>query len=282
VGGGTAWAWARPGSSALDVLVVDEAGQLLATPSPARAAKSLILLGDPQQLEQPIQGSHPEGADRSALEHLLEGKETIQDDHGLFLTETWRLHPSIGAFTSEIFYEGRLGSRRTSNDKRSSAARSGCGPGTCRLTRGQPEQPPQGRAVGGIVDQLLGRRFVDRPKERAFGRGHLTGTVQRPGRRDRRRLSRRVGTVDKFQGQRRRSSSLMATSSSRTRRAAGVSLQPESPERRNLARALRLHPGGEPAPLRARVPDTAADAAGERAVQVSGAGAFRMGTDLRV
>jgi len=114
VGAGTVWAWARPEfEGAVDVLVVDEAGQmsLANTLAASQAAQNLVLLGDPQQLEQPIQGSHPEGADVSALEHLLEGHETISDERGLFLSETWRLHPAICEFTSELFYEGRLRSR---------------------------------------------------------------------------------------------------------------------------------------------------------------------------
>jgi len=72
---------------------------------------SLVLLGDPQQLEQPQKGSHPEGSDISALAHLLNGRKTIEPDRGLFLGTTWRLHPTICEFTSELFYEGRLVSR---------------------------------------------------------------------------------------------------------------------------------------------------------------------------
>jgi uncharacterized protein len=68
------------------------------------------LLGDPQQLDQPTQGSHPLGADSSALAHLLGDHQTIPPDRGLFLSETWRLHPSICGFTSEVFYEQRLAS----------------------------------------------------------------------------------------------------------------------------------------------------------------------------
>jgi uncharacterized protein len=70
-----------------------------------------VLLGDPQQLEQPIKGYHPEGTAVSALEHVLGGAPTIANDHGLFLEETWRLPPAIGDFTSELFYERRLRSR---------------------------------------------------------------------------------------------------------------------------------------------------------------------------
>jgi uncharacterized protein len=112
--GGTAWCWARPDfEQSVDVLIVDEAGQMslanvLAT---AQAARSLVLLGDPQQLEQPLQSSHPEGSEVSALYHVLNGEATIPPDKGLFLAETWRLHPDIARFTSEVYYEGRVGSR---------------------------------------------------------------------------------------------------------------------------------------------------------------------------
>ncbi len=77
----------------------------------SQAARSVVLLGDPQQLEQPQQGTHPEGADVSALEHILGGHKTIPADRGIFLPETWRLAPNICAFTSEVFYEGRLHAR---------------------------------------------------------------------------------------------------------------------------------------------------------------------------
>lgn len=109
--GGTAWLWSRQACHrSLDVLFVDEAGQmsLANVLAVAQAAHSLVLLGDPQQLEQPLKGSHPEGTEVSALEHLLDGKKTIPAHKGLFLSKTWRLHPSICALTSELFYEGRL------------------------------------------------------------------------------------------------------------------------------------------------------------------------------
>src|SRR5215472_1783173 len=111
---GTAWLWARQDYfEAVDVLFVDEAGQmsLANVLALAQAAKSLVLLGDPQQLDQPQRGSHPDGAEVSALEHLLNGAKTIPRDTGLFLDRTWRLHPAICQFTSEVFYEGRLNSR---------------------------------------------------------------------------------------------------------------------------------------------------------------------------
>jgi uncharacterized protein len=109
--GGTAWVWSKEIlAEVVDVLFVDEAGQmsLANVLACAQAAKSLVLLGDPQQLEQPQKASHPEGSEVSALAYLLEGHETMPEDRGLFLSETWRLNPAICQFTSELFYEGKL------------------------------------------------------------------------------------------------------------------------------------------------------------------------------
>ena len=112
--GGTAWLWANQQlDQRLDYLFVDEAGQmsLAMVLAAGRAAKNIVLLGDPQQLEQPQRGTHPEGAEVAALKHLIDSDDTISDDRGLFLSETWRLHPDICRYTSEQFYDGRLTSR---------------------------------------------------------------------------------------------------------------------------------------------------------------------------
>jgi predicted RecB family nuclease len=111
---GTAWLWSSDKSEdLLDVLFVDEAGQisLANVLAMSGSARSIVLLGDPQQLDQPIQGTHPPGADRSALAHLLGPEDTMPEALGLFLDDTWRLHPDITRFTSDAFYEGRLRSR---------------------------------------------------------------------------------------------------------------------------------------------------------------------------
>jgi len=68
----------------------------------------LVLFGDPAQLEQPQKGSHPPGAEASALEHLLGDALTMPADRGVFLPETRRLAPAICDFTSRVFYDGRL------------------------------------------------------------------------------------------------------------------------------------------------------------------------------
>ena len=62
----------------------------------------------PEQLEQPIKGQHPPGAEASVLGHVLGDQKTISAEQGLFLPKTRRLHPDICAFTSELFYEDKL------------------------------------------------------------------------------------------------------------------------------------------------------------------------------
>lgn len=108
---GTPWLMAREElEGKLDVLFVDEAGQMSLANVVAMggAADSVVLLGDPNQLPQVTQGTHPDGADASALEHVLNEGTTILADRGLFLETTWRLHPAISDFISEAFYDSRL------------------------------------------------------------------------------------------------------------------------------------------------------------------------------
>jgi predicted RecB family nuclease len=109
--GGTSFAWSREEfRGSVDVLVVDEAAQisLANVLAVSAAAPRLLLLGDPAQLEQPQRGVHPPGAGVSALEYLLGDARTMPAELGVFLPETRRLHPSVCAFTSRAFYDGRL------------------------------------------------------------------------------------------------------------------------------------------------------------------------------
>jgi uncharacterized protein len=112
--GGTSWLWTPDGAGeAVDVLFIDEAGQMALADviAVAQAGRNLVLIGDPQQLERPLKGSHPAGAEKSALQHLIGEHKTIPPTMGMLLPETWRMHPKSCAFTSERVYEGRLGAR---------------------------------------------------------------------------------------------------------------------------------------------------------------------------
>lgn len=108
---GTSWLFSDPDlDRTLDYLFIDEAGQLsLANAiAVATAARNVVLLGDPLQLAQVSQGSHPDGVSVSVLAHLLHTHKTVPPDRGLFLEESWRMHPNVCAFISEIVYESRL------------------------------------------------------------------------------------------------------------------------------------------------------------------------------
>ena len=121
IAAGTSFMWSRPEFFELvDFLFVDEAGQLslIDTLALSHAGKNLVLMGDPQQLKQPQKGSHPEGTEVSALEHILQGEKTISKDRGLFLETTWRMHPAINEYISELFYDKRLHTKpETANQK---------------------------------------------------------------------------------------------------------------------------------------------------------------------
>ncbi|WP_275937775.1 TM0106 family RecB-like putative nuclease [Bradyrhizobium ottawaense] len=170
VGGATSWFWARPDAAGIvDVLFVDEAAQmsLANVLAVSQAAESIVLLGDPRQLEQPMQGSHPDGVATSALDHVLGEHATIEAGRGLFLGETWRLHPDICAFTSELFYEERLRSRPglERQEIRSSSRVNGSGLRYLAVQHegNQNSSPQEADEIKRLVDEILGSdtKWVD-------------------------------------------------------------------------------------------------------------------------
>ncbi len=110
--GGTAWTMtgANVPAGSLDLLVIDEAGQfsLANTLAVAQASSRLLLLGDPQQLPQVSQGSHPEPVDESALGWVSAGHATLPPELGYFLADSWRMTSELCRAVSELSYEGRL------------------------------------------------------------------------------------------------------------------------------------------------------------------------------
>ncbi|TML58747.1 MAG: TM0106 family RecB-like putative nuclease, partial [Actinobacteria bacterium] len=210
---GTPWLFAREQlDGAFDVLFVDEAGQMSLANALAVAgsARNLVLLGDPQQLAQPSKGTHPPGADRSALEHLLGEHATIPADRGLFLRTTWRLHPLVCGFVSEAFYEGRLTADPSCARQDVDGPLPLGGAGLRHLPvphRGNRScSPEEAGVVADAVADLLGRPWTGcRGDTRPLALGDVL--VVAPYNAQVAELARqlpagaRVGTVDKFQGQ---------------------------------------------------------------------------------
>ena len=65
-------------------------------------------MGDQMQLSQPVQGSHPGDTGLSILDYILHEHATIPSDRGVFLPNTFRMHPDLCSVISNQIYEGRL------------------------------------------------------------------------------------------------------------------------------------------------------------------------------
>ena len=263
--GGTVWDYVserRVPAESLDVLVVDEAGQfsLTNTVAAARAARSVLLLGDPQQLPQVSTGVHPYPVDASALGWLSDGAAALDPRFGYFLGESWRMDSALCERVSWLSYDGALASAAATAGR----ALQGVAPGVvsypvehagCSVRSVQEAQ-----AVVDCVRELLGREWVpaagaeprplaaedcivvaaynaqvDCVREALFAAGLADSSG----------AGVRVGTVDKFQGQE-AAVVLVSLASSRvdSGRGAGFVL---SPNRLNVAvsrgqwRAVLVH-----------------------------------------
>ena len=187
--GGTAWDFANgnrvpPGS--LDLLVIDEAGQfcLANTIAVAPAAANLLLLGDPQQLPQVSQGTHPEPVDTSALDWLVDGHSTLPDERGYFLDRSYRMHPAVCAAVSTLSYQGRLHSHAECTAARRLDGLPTRRAGVFRSPPRQFDRKPSGGRRDRRRDPAAARQDVDRrARHPAAGRIRCpgAGAVQRPG-----------------------------------------------------------------------------------------------------
>lgn len=166
---GTAWLWAREDMrGSVDVLVVDEAGQFSlanALAAAQAATRGIVLLGDPQQLPQVTVGAHPYGADRSVLEHLIGDAETIAADRGVFLDRTYRMHPVITGFVSELSYASRLesvpGLERQAIQAPGTLSGSGLRWVPVEHSANSSGSPEEVEAVADLIDDLLRGSWTD-------------------------------------------------------------------------------------------------------------------------
>ncbi|WP_061781969.1 TM0106 family RecB-like putative nuclease [Microbacterium hominis] len=163
--GGTAWDLSHAGRvprGSLDLLVIDEAGQfsLASTIAVSVAAPRLMLLGDPQQLPQVSQGTHPEPVDTSALGWVMDGAAVIAEDRGFFLAQTRRMRPEVAAPVSELSYDGKLAAHPSTAGRRLAGILPGVVPVALAHTGNATQSPEEAEAVVALVRDLVGREWT--------------------------------------------------------------------------------------------------------------------------
>uniref|UniRef100_UPI0003667419 TM0106 family RecB-like putative nuclease n=1 Tax=Nocardiopsis halotolerans TaxID=124252 RepID=UPI0003667419 len=218
--GGTAWAMSNAAMIAdpLDVLIIDEAGQfaLADTLAVSAAAHNLVLLGDPQQLPQVVQGTHGEGADASALQHLMGARQIIDPARGYFLDQTRRMHPAVCATVSALSYQGRLHAHPTTTHRTLDTLTPGVYTHPTTHRGRTTHSPEEVRAVVEIAQRLVTDKLTPGPDHDPRPlTGHdilVVAPYNLQVRALRHALTQaahttpalegvRVGTVDRFQGQ---------------------------------------------------------------------------------
>jgi uncharacterized protein len=221
---GTTWLFAGADmrGAPVDVLLIDEAGQLALADALAasRSAHNLILLGDQLQLPQVTQALHPGGAGRSVLEHVLQGggvpegglseHVTMPPTRGVFLAETRRMHPDICSFISEVIYQGLLHSDPSCNQQ-TTVLGTGLRWLAARHRGNSTQSPEEADIVAGEISRLIGTPWTNQKGQvRPLGVGDFmvvapyndqVNLVRARLDADDLTQSVPVGTVDKFQGQ---------------------------------------------------------------------------------
>ena len=263
--GGTVWDYVserRVPVGSLDVLVVDEAGQfsLTNTVAAARAARSVLLLGDPQQLPQVSTGVHPYPVDVSALGWLSDGAAALDPRFGYFLGESWRMDSALCERVSWLSYDGALASAAATAGRTLQGVEPGVVSYPVEHVGCSVRSVQEAQAVVDCVRELLGREWVPaagaEPRPLAAEDCIVVAAYNAQvdcvrealiaaGLADSSGAGVRVGTVDKFQGQE-AAVVLVSLASSRvdSGRGAGFVL---SPNRLNVAvsrgqwRAVLVH-----------------------------------------
>ena len=211
--GGTAWTMtgSTVPAGSLDLLVIDEAGQfsLANTMAVAQASSRLLLLGDPQQLPQVSQGTHPEPVNESALGWISDGHATLPPELGYFLADSWRMASPLCAAVSELSYDGRLQSAGAADLRFLDGVPAGIETVMVSHTGNITSSPEEAEAVVRQVSRHLGLTWHDEAGDRPLEPEDVLVVAAYNAQvnlirdaLDAAGLSAvRVGTVDKFQGQ---------------------------------------------------------------------------------
>lgn len=210
--GATAWHFARYATPAFDYLFVDEAGQvsLANILAMSRAARNLVLVGDPMQLPQPLQGTHPGRSGESCLEYLIDGHRVVPADRGIFMPVSRRMHPSVCSYISAAVYEDRLHSDEAAGMQElcTSAGASLVGAGVRTVAHFGRSQVSYEEvdAIQARIATIVGSIYRGRDgAERTVGHADILVVAPYNAQVNALRAALpaavRVGTVDRFQGQ---------------------------------------------------------------------------------
>lgn len=214
--GGTAWALCADNfqpPNGFDLVVIDEAGQfaLAAALAVSHASDRILLLGDPQQLPQVSQGTHPEPVSDSVLGWMVGSDATIAPERGFFLDQTWRMHPDLTVVVSELSYAGKLHAVPKTSGRKVATLAPGLHARELDHTGNVATSHQEADEVEAIIRDLVGQQWQleegtpARPLEPEDfivvapynAQVHLIrDQLDRAG-----FTETRVGTVDKFQGQ---------------------------------------------------------------------------------
>ena len=195
-----------------DYLIIDEVGQvpIITTMATVRSTKNLILIGDPNQLPQVRNGSHPNDNGLSTFEYLIEQQTTLPEDKGIFLDTTFRMHEDVNNFISSYFYDEKLTNHNITNDrhlKHESKEFKSTGIQFLPVPHKGNTQASleEVQKVSEIVETLLSSKLINNESERLLTPEDIL--IVSPYNLQVFELSKklgenyRVGTVDKFQGQ---------------------------------------------------------------------------------
>ena len=224
---GTAWCFTRydkkTGHPAcdqrLDYIFIDEASQLSIADTVAisLAAENVIIIGDQMQLGSPTRALHPGESGNSVPQYLLEDKDTIPSNKGIFIEKSRRLHPDVCSFISENFYDSRLKSHEFTkkrsikfSDKEKLLTSSGIILLDAKHQEiSRQKSVEEGEIIKKLFKKIIGSTFIDETKREKIERkitiedilvvapynvqvNYLKSILPEGS---------KIGTIDKFQGQ---------------------------------------------------------------------------------
>ena len=200
------------GENKFDYLIIDEVGQvpMVTTIATTLSTENLILIGDPNQLPQVKKGTQPNKNNLSTFEYLINEKNVIDKDKGIFLDTTFRLHPKINEFISNYFYNNSLHFDKK-NDLRylshedKSLKESGIQFIEVDHTGNILASSEEIKEIKNLIDKLLNSNFVNEGTERKITKDDILiiapYNLQVYELRKKLGNNFKIGTIDKFQGQ---------------------------------------------------------------------------------